>query len=376
MTILGTRPEAIKMAPIIKELEKKDLLSTVNCCTGQHEELIRPVLENFNIENHYQLKTMKKEQSLSELMGRLLNGLEEVIEKEHPDIIIVQGDTSSTFAGSLAAYYKKIPFAHIEAGLRSGDILNPFPEEGHRLMSSQLARFHFAPTQGAVDNLQKSGVSREKIFLVGNTGVDAVLETLRNNGTQEQVQHFSRKKQILITLHRRENQGENLLQVLEAIQSLAGSREDALIKFILHKNPKVREPVEERLRGVENIQLLEAMPYPEMIQALSDTDILLTDSGGLQEEAPSLGIPILVLRDTTERPEGVKQGTARLVGSDQQRIIEETCLLLDDKEHYRSMSTAKNPYGDGKSAQRIVNIITEELTNELRQGQNEVLTFA
>ena len=356
MVIFGTRPEAIKVAPIIKELEKREETEPIVCVTAQHREMLDQVLDYMNIKPDYDLNIMKQGQTLSEITTKALTGLEEVIKQAKPDIVLVQGDTTTTFAGALAAFYNMVPIGHIEAGLRTYEKYSPFPEEMNRQMVSRLADFNFAPTEVSKQNLIKEGKDEKSIYVTGNTAIDALKLTVK-----EQVEKNENEKIILLTVHRRENIGENMENIFRAIKKIAQEYQNIKIIYPIHKNPKVREIANKILKDQENIQIIEPLEVIEFHNLLNKSYLILTDSGGIQEEAPSLGKPVLVLRDTTERPEGIKAGTLKLVGTDEKNIYEETKNLIENKEEYEKMSKASNPYGDGFASQKIVDIIIENI---------------
>jgi UDP-N-acetylglucosamine 2-epimerase (non-hydrolysing) len=373
--IYGTRPEAIKMAPLIKKMGASSLQPII-CLTGQHRAMLDQVNAFFGIIGNYDLNVMRPDQSLIDVTARVLEGANRVIEEARPDLVFVQGDTSSAFVGALAAYYGKVSVAHLEAGLRSGCKYSPFPEEVNRSLISRIADLHFAPTQSAKENLSREGVAGE-VHVVGNTVIDALLlglQIIKNTGEAslrdrlEEI-NFSRRL-ILVTGHRRESFGEPFERICKALASIARIRPDCAIVYPVHLNPSVREPVFRLLGGVPNIVLLEPLDYPCLIWLMSKCELILTDSGGIQEEAPSLGKPVLVLRDVTERMEGVEAGTARLVGTDPQKIVTETVRLLEDRSEYEKMARAINPYGDGEASSRIVGIL-EKWFNRKAATQDE-----
>jgi len=381
--VFGTRPEAIKMAPVIREFEKhEDIFETRVCVTAQHREMLDQVLELFKIKPHYDLDIMTERQSLPSLTASVLIGVTRVMEKEHPDIVFVQGDTTTTFAAAQAAFYLKIPVAHIEAGLRTGNRYSPFPEEINRRLTSALSDFHFAPTEGAKTNLIAEGFDESSIYVTGNTVIDALNIVVRGQekggscqgagGRQKELNRYFREKWgveltaepdksklILVTGHRRESFGEGFKRICEALRILAGDNPDVHIVYPVHLNPNVQEPVYSVLGDVDNIHLIPPLDYKPFVFLMSRSYLILTDSGGIQEEAPSLGVPVLVMRDTSERPEGIKAGSAKLVGTNEDRIVKETQMLLNDTHKYNCMSEVKNPYGDGKASKTIVRIISE-----------------
>lgn len=356
MTIFGTRPEAIKMAPVIQELRKHPEIETKVCVTAQHREMLDQVMDLFHLKADYDLNIMAQGQTLYDITGRVLRGLQEVFAEERPDCVLVHGDTTTTFTAALAAFYAQIPVGHVEAGLRTGNLLSPFPEEANRQLTGVLARYHFAPTETARANLLRENKKGENIYVVGNTVIDALLATVKKDYTfedKEIEQIEEHKRVILVTTHRRENLGAPMHHVYRALRRLVDDIPDTEIVFPVHRNPLVREAVAEELEGHDRIHLVEPMEYEPFTNLMARSAIVLTDSGGIQEEAPSLGKPVLVLRDTTERPEAVEAGTVALVGTDEEAIYETAHRLLTDEAAYRQMAEAVNPYGDGKAAARI-----------------------
>lgn len=356
MTIFGTRPEAIKMAPVIQELRRHPEIETKVCVTAQHREMLDQVMNLFHLKADYDLNIMAQGQTLYDITGRVLRGLQEVFAKERPDCVLVHGDTTTTFTAALAAFYAQIPVGHVEAGLRTGNLLSPFPEEANRQLTGVLARYHFAPTETARANLLRENKKGENIYVVGNTVIDALLATVKKDYTfedKEIEQIEEHKRVILVTTHRRENLGAPMHHVYRALRRLVDDIPDTEIVFPVHRNPLVREAVAEELEGHDRIHLVEPMEYEPFTNLMARSAIVLTDSGGIQEEAPSLGKPVLVLRDTTERPEAVEAGTVALVGTDEEAIYETAHRLLTDEAAYRQMAEAVNPYGDGKAAARI-----------------------
>ncbi|MDI6892693.1 MAG: UDP-N-acetylglucosamine 2-epimerase (non-hydrolyzing) [Actinomycetota bacterium] len=401
MTVFGTRPEAIKLAPVIKELEKHpDRIQSVVVVTAQHREMLDQVLGLFGITPDYDLDIMRADQSLFDVVLRAIDGLKPVLEKERPDILLVQGDTTTTFAAALAAFYLKIPIGHVEAGLRTFDKHRPFPEEMNRRLTSSLADLHFAPTTRARENLLKEGVPREKVHVTGNTVIDALLAPplaglKEDYGFDDPVLKsvdFDSRKVILVTAHRRESWctptfrqaqgprakvegsevegGKPLENICRAIRDLISGNEDVEVVFSVHLNPRVREVVGRILGDERRVHLLDPLDYEPFVQLMKRCYLILTDSGGIQEEAPSLGKPVLVMREVTERPEGLEAGTVKLVGTDAQRILEETNLLLKDSNEYNKMAKAVNPYGDGRASERIVEIILTHFGLQPRRVSN------
>ena len=356
MTIFGTRPEAIKMAPVVKELLKHEEIETKVCLTAQHREMLDQVVDLFHLPVDYDLDIMKSGQTLYDITARVLRGLEEVLRKEKPDYVLVHGDTTTTFTAALAAFYQQIKVAHVEAGLRTGNLLSPFPEEANRQLTGVLSHINFAPTETARQNLLRENKKDDSIFVVGNTVIDALLHTVKKDYHFDDPEIESieeNKRVILVTTHRRENLGDPMHHVYRALRRLVEAVPDTEVVFPVHRNPLVREAVSEELEGVPGIHLVEPMEYEPFTNLMARSAIVLTDSGGIQEEAPSLGKPVLVLRNTTERPEAVEAGTVRLVGTDEERIFSTAYGLLTDEKEYRSMAEAVNPYGDGVSSKRI-----------------------
>ena len=376
--VFGTRPEAIKMAPVIKEMEKYPQFDCKICITAQHREMLDDVLNLFYIYPDYDLNIMTDNQSLFEVTTRSLMGLKEILTKQKPDMVLIQGDTTTSFAASLAAFYLQIRVGHIEAGLRTHNKYSPFPEEKNRHLTAALADYHFAHTEWAKGNLINEGISQERIWVTGNPGIDALLLTIKKNSSsekQEQLQRYflekwnlkTDNKLILVTAHRRENFGKGLKNICLALKEIALKNPDFSIVYPVHPNPNVQNIVREVFgkipgeladnKSPENIFLIEPLPYEPFVYLMERCYLVLTDSGGIQEEAPSLGKPVLVMRNTTERPEGVDAGTVKLVGANKDEIIKETQNLLNNQEAYHKMSRAINPYGDGRAAQKIVDIL-------------------
>lgn len=359
MSIFGTRPEAIKMAPLVKELEKREEIKSIVCVTAQHREMLDQVLETFKIIPDYDLNIMKSGQSLSEITSRVLLGLEEIIKKEVPDIILVHGDTSTTFAGALAAFYNQVRIGHVEAGLRTYNKYSPFPEEMNRQMVDCMTDLYFAPTNLSKDNLVKENIDEEKIYVTGNTVIDAMETTVDKNYSHPVLDWVDDSKMILLTAHRRENLGDPMRHIFKAVNRIVNEFNDVKVVYPIHLNPKVRQVAKEVFGDNERIRLIEPLEVFDFHNFQNKSHFILTDSGGIQEEAPSLGKPVLVLRDTTERPEGIEAGTLKLVGTDEEKIYSETKKLLEDNEEYEKMSKANNPYGDGHASERIVDAIIE-----------------
>ena len=355
MTIFGTRPEAIKMSPLVKEIENDTRYESIVVVTAQHRQMLDQVLDVFEIKPNYDLDIMKERQSLNEITGNVLKLLDEVLLKENPDIVFVHGDTTTTFAASLAAFYRQIPIGHVEAGLRTWDKYSPFPEEMNRQMTDVLADVYFAPTKESKQNLLKENHSGKEIFVTGNTAIDAMKYTVQNDYHHELIDLIGDRRLILVTMHRRENLGEPMTNVFQAINHIVEQYEDVEIIFPIHKNPFVRQNAQQTLIKSERIHVIEPLDVVDFQNFAKRSYLILSDSGGVQEEAPSLGVPVLVLRDTTERPEGVLAGTLKVVGTEKDNVIREVEKLLDDEEEYLLMAQAKNPYGDGHASERILN---------------------
>ena len=358
MSIFGTRPEAIKMAPLVKELEGRKEIKSIVCVTAQHREMLDQVLETFKIKPDYDLNIMKQGQTLSEITSRALMGLEEVIKKEQPNIVLVHGDTTTTFAGALAAFYNQTDIGHVEAGLRTNDKYSPYPEEMNRQMVDCMTDMFFAPTDISKENLLKENIDQDKIYVTGNTAIDAMKTTVTNDYKNKELDWIKdNERMILLTAHRRENLGDPMRNIFKAIKRIVEEFPDVKVIYPIHLNPKVREVANEILKDIDRVKLIEPLEVFDFHNFQNKSYLILTDSGGIQEEAPSLGKPVLVLRDTTERPEGIKAGTLKLVGTDENIIYEETKKLLLDKEEYNKMAKASNPYGDGYASKYIVDAI-------------------
>ncbi|WP_441562375.1 non-hydrolyzing UDP-N-acetylglucosamine 2-epimerase [Colibacter massiliensis] len=367
MAVFGTRPEAIKMAPVVLELKKHvHSVETIVAVTAQHRQMLDQVLHLFKIKPDYDLDIMAQGQTLFDITSRAMMGLKEVLEREKPDLVLVHGDTTTTFAGALASYYEQVPVGHVEAGLRTGDIYSPFPEEMNRKLTGSIAAFHFAPTMRAKENLLRENVNERSVYVTGNTVIDALMKTVRHDYdfADESLRSvdFEHRRVILLTTHRRENLGEPMRHIYRALRSIVNEIDDTEIVFPVHRNPLVRKVVNEELAGLDRIHLIEPLDYEPFANLMSRSYLVLTDSGGIQEEAPSLGKPVLVLRNTTERPEAVKAGTVALIGTEKDVVYNMTKHLLTDAAAYSAMSNAVNPYGDGKSSERIVQAILHELT--------------
>lgn len=363
ITVFGTRPEAIKMAPLVKELKSRKEIECIVCVTAQHRQMLDQVLEVFDIVPDYDLNIMKQGQSLSDITSRALIGLQEVILKEKPNIVLVHGDTTTTFAGALASFYTQTDIGHVEAGLRTWDKYSPYPEEINRQMVGVLADMHFAPTENSKNSLLAEGKKEKNIFVTGNTAIDALSTTVKENYSHEVFNWLGDSKLILLTAHRRENLGEPMRHMFKAIKRIVQEFPDVKVVYPIHLNPRVREVADEILANDDRIKLIEPLEVIDFHNFIAKSHIILTDSGGIQEEAPSLGKPVLVLRDTTERPEGIEAGTLKLVGTNEDVIYSETKKLLTNKNEYEKMSKASNPYGDGFASKRIVNAIIEKYKN-------------
>lgn len=364
MTIFGTRPEAIKMAPLVQELKSREEIETIVCVTAQHREMLDQVLEAFQIVPDYDLNIMKQGQTLGDVTTRALTGLEKVIQEVKPDIVLVHGDTTTTFAGALAAFYNQVAIGHVEAGLRTWDKYSPYPEEMNRQMVGCLADMHFSPTTVSAKNLMDEGKKEDTIFITGNTAIDAMKTTVKENYYHEVLDWVGDSRMILLTAHRRENLGEPMYHIFRAVKRIVDEFPDIKVVYPIHMNPKVRSVANEVLKDCDRVKLIEPLEVIDFHNFINKSYIILTDSGGIQEEAPSLGKPVLVLRDTTERPEGIQAGTLKLVGTDEEVIYQETKNLLTDARVYESMSKASNPYGDGEASKRIVNAIIGKFSNK------------
>lgn len=369
LTVFGTRPEAIKMAPLVKLLAQQPDFDARVCVTAQHRQMLDQVLDLFEIAPDYDLDIMKPGQTLSDVTTAILTRIEPVLKEFKPDLVLVHGDTSTTFCTTLAAFYQRVAIGHVEAGLRTGDLQSPWPEEANRKLTGALAHLHFAPTAQSQENLLNEGTQTERVHVTGNTVIDALLWVQEKLKRDEQLKRSMAERfsclrdgarMVLITGHRRENFGDGFERICAAIRSLAGQYPDTDFLYPVHLNPNVAEPVNRILSGVNNVHLIAPQDYLPFVYLMTRAHIILTDSGGIQEEAPSLGKPVLVMRDTTERPEAVSAGTVRLVGTDAERIVAAVSTLLDDQSEYDSMSFAHNPYGDGEACARIVNIIRTE----------------
>ncbi|OFO54362.1 non-hydrolyzing UDP-N-acetylglucosamine 2-epimerase [Nosocomiicoccus sp. HMSC059G07] len=357
MVVFGTRPEAIKMAPLVNALKESKHLEPVVVVTAQHREMLDQVLNAFNITPDYDLNVMRAEQTLSHITSQVLKEMESIIQKETPDMVLVHGDTTTTFSAALAAFYQKVSIGHVEAGLRTYNKFAPYPEELNRQLTTRLADLHFAPTLRAKDNLLKEQVDESTIFVTGNTVIDALNTTVDPNYNSKLLSQYKDKRVILLTAHRRENLGEPMIQIFKAMKHIADTHRDVVIVYPVHKNPKIRE-LAQRYLTHDRIELIEPLDVMDFHNFAAASEIILTDSGGIQEEAPSLNKPVLVLRDVTERPEGVESGVLKIVGTDFEKIVTETNRLLNNREIYDEMTQLKNPYGDGQASHRIVDIIS------------------
>lgn len=361
MLVFGTRPEAIKMCPLVNELKNRKELQTVVCVTGQHRQMLDMVLEAFSVTPDYDLSIMKDKQTLFDVTTNILNRIKEILEKERPDVVLVHGDTSTTFVTALACFYLQIPVGHVEAGLRTYNIYSPYPEEFNRQAVSIISKFNFAPTELSKQNLLKEGKKPESIYVTGNTAIDALKTTVRENYTHPELEWAKDSCLIMITAHRRENLGEPMRHMFKAIRRVMDEHPDVKAIYPIHMNPVVREIANEYLGNDDRIHIIEPLDVLDFHNFLSRSYLILTDSGGIQEEAPSLGKPVLVMRDTTERPEGIAAGTLKLVGTEEETIYNEFSRLLSDKSEYDVMSKASNPYGDGHACERIADVLVNEL---------------
>ncbi len=360
MLVFGTRPEAIKMCPLVNELKTRRELRTLVCVTGQHRDMLRQVLDCFQVTPDDDLDIMKEHQSLFDITGAVLEGMRGVLERRKPDLVLVHGDTSTTFAAALACFYLRIPVGHVEAGLRTYDLSAPYPEEFNRQAVSTLAEWHFAPTARSRDNLLREGKRADRIFVTGNTVIDALKTTVRRDYTHPVLEWAAGSRLVLLTAHRRENWGQPLHRIFRAIRRVVEAHPDVRVIYPVHLNPDIREAAEAELQDCERIRLMEPIDVLDCHNLMARSHLILTDSGGIQEEAPALGKPVLVLRDVTERPEGVEAGTLELVGTEEDRVAGAFTRLLDDPEAYRRMAHAENPYGDGQACRRIADILTGE----------------
>ena len=357
MLVFGTRPEAIKMCPLVNELKKRKNMETIVCVTGQHRQMLDQVLETFSIVPNYDLSIMKERQTLFDVTTNILEKIREVLEEVKPDIVLVHGDTSTTFVTALACFYLQIPIGHVEAGLRTYDIYSPYPEEFNRQAVGIISKYNFAPTNMAKDNLLREGKNADTIYVTGNTAIDALRTTVREDYSHPELDWAKDSRLIMITAHRRENLGEPMHHMFRAIRRIMDEHPDVKAIYPIHMNPIVRKTAEEELSGCSRIKIIEPLDVLDFHNFLSRSFLILTDSGGIQEEAPSLGKPVLVMRDTTERPEGISAGTLKLVGTDEEVIYSNFKELLEDESAYKRMSQASNPYGDGHACERIADVL-------------------
>ena len=360
MLVFGTRPEAIKMCPLVNELKTRETLDVKVCVTGQHRQMLDQVLETFDVQPDYDLSIMKDKQTLFDVTVNILQSIKEVLEQERPDVVLVHGDTTTTFVTALACFYLQIKVGHVEAGLRTHNIYSPYPEEFNRQAVGIVAAYHFAPTEMAKQNLLQEGKDPATISVTGNTAIDALQTTVKSEYEHPELEWAKDSRLIMITAHRRENLGEPMRQMFRAIRRIMDKYEDVKAIYPIHMNPVVRETADEILASCDRIHIIEPLDVFDFHNFLANSFMILTDSGGIQEEAPSLGKPVLVMRDTTERPEGVKAGTLKLVGTSEETIYEEFDRLLSDENAYKEMSTASNPYGDGTACKRIANILEKD----------------
>lgn len=367
LTVFGTRPEAIKMAPLIKKIEECEQIESIVCITAQHREMLDTVLELFKINPNYDLNIMEHGQSITDITVRVLKGMENILTRERPDIVLVHGDTSTTFVGALAAFYQKIKVGHVEAGLRSGNIYSPYPEEMNRILTTNLASIHFAPTKGNYNNLIKEGIEPEKIFITGNTVIDALLSVVKNDYTFENnilnKMDYKNKKIIVMTCHRRENWGIPMENIFMAVKGIVEENDNIEVIFPVHLNPSIYKLAKYIMGEQGNIHLIKPLEYEEFANLLNKAYLVLTDSGGIQEEAPALGKPILVMREETERPEAVEAGTVKVIGTEKESIKKEVSVLLNDLDEYNKMANSTNPYGDGTASEKIVDFLLNYLVH-------------
>lgn len=359
LIVFGTRPEAIKMCPLVKELKTRENVQTVVCVTGQHRQMLDAVLKAFDVVPDYDLSIMKERQTLFDITTNILNSIKDVLEKEKPDVVLVHGDTSTTFVTALACFYLQIPVGHVEAGLRTYNIYSPYPEEFNRQAVSIISKYNFAPTLLSKENLLREGKDEDSIYVTGNTAIDALKTTVKDDYTHPELEWAEGSRLITITAHRRENLGEPMRQMFRAIKRIIDEHDDVKAVYPIHMNPVVRAAAQEILGDSDRIHIIEPLDVLDFHNFMSRSYMIITDSGGIQEEAPSLGKPVLVMRDTTERPEGIKAGTLKLVGTEEETIYNAFKLLLEDKDEYEKMSKASNPYGDGFASKRIADILTQ-----------------
>ena len=361
MVVFGTRPEAIKMCPLVKELYTRQDINTIVCVTGQHRQMLNQVLAAFEVQPDYDLSIMKEKQTLFDVTGSILEKIKAVLERERPDIVLVHGDTSTTFVTALSAFYLQIPVGHVEAGLRTYNIYSPYPEEFNRQATGIIAAFHFAPTELSKRNLLNEGKKEESVYVTGNTAIDALKTTVRNDYCHPELEWAKGSRLIMLTAHRRENLGEPMYHMFRAIRRIVDETPDIRVIYPIHMNPVVRQAANDIFAGDDRIHIIEPLDVLDFHNFLARSYLILTDSGGIQEEAPSLGKPVLVMRDTTERPEGIRAGTLKLVGTDEEIIYREFRKLLTDQKEYEKMAHASNPYGDGFAAKRIADILMKHL---------------
>lgn len=365
LSIFGTRPEAIKMAPLVKELERREEIKSIVCVTAQHRQMLDQVIETFELKPDYDLDIMKQGQTLADITTRVLYGLEDIIKKEKPDIVLVHGDTTTTFAGALAAFYNQVDIGHVEAGLRTNDKYSPYPEEMNRQMVDCMTDMYFAPTNLSKQNLLDENIEETKIYVTGNTAIDAMATTVKEDYTHKELEWIKdNERLILVTAHRRENLGEPMRHIFKAIRKIVDEFSDVKVLYPIHLNPKVRDVAHEVFDGCDRVKLIEPLEVFDFHNFINKCYMIMSDSGGVQEEAPSLGKPVLVLRDTTERPEGIEAGTLKLVGTNEDNIYKEAKILLTDMKEYEKMSKASNPYGDGHASERIADAIVKKYINK------------
>ncbi len=360
MLVFGTRPEAIKMCPLVNELKRRHSMKTIVCVTGQHREMLDQVLDTFHVMPDYDLSIMKEQQTLSDVTTRILDSIQDVLIRENPDIVLVHGDTTTTFASALACFYQRIPVGHVEAGLRTYNLYSPYPEEFNRQAVGMISAFHFAPTERSRNNLIREGKRPDTIYVTGNTGIDALKTTVRSDYQHDELTWAKGSRLIMITAHRRENLGAPMYNMFRAIRRVMHEHPDIKAIYPIHMNPAVRKTAQDIFGDDDRIHIIEPLGVLDFHNFLSRCHLILTDSGGIQEEAPSLGKPVLVMRDTTERPEGVEAGTLRLVGTKEETIYREFSVLLDNQQEYERMAHASNPYGDGSASRRIADVLEKD----------------
>ena len=370
MLVFGTRPEAIKMCPLVNELKRRENFETVVCVTGQHRQMLDQVLETFEVIPDYDLSIMKDKQTLFDITTNILNKIKSVLEKEQPDVVLVHGDTSTTFVTALACYYFQIPVGHVEAGLRTYNIYSPYPEEFNRQAVSIISQYNFAPTEKSKENLIKEGRDASRIWVTGNTVIDALKTTVREDYSHPELEWAKGSRLIFITAHRRENLGQPMHNMFRAIRRVMDEHADVKALYPIHMNPVVRQAAKEELGDLDRIHIIDPVEVFDCHNIMAQSYMILTDSGGIQEEAPSLGKPVLVMRDTTERPEGISAGTLKYLGTEEENIYNNFKELLENKEVYDAMAKANNPYGDGHACERIVNVLEERLNNECEQSKS------